>query len=447
MFCPECGNKNEDGAVFCGECGTKLVANHQTEETNQTSPVTKTPVYTQQPPTVRQQQVQQPMPKAKKKMSGGAIAMIVELFLAVALVVSLVLVINNQTSPKKVAEEYWKATMELKWSQAYNYCDFPDGEFMSKQMYINAMSTGEEKVEYNAYEIYDLSEQAEEMVSAISEYLPENVTNAAESNIQKTYYISYVPKGGSDKVTEVVTLSKTKEKKFLFWTQWKVTAADCITSNVNVEVPLGAKVTFNDVELSKDWVTEEDSIARYTIPSLFTGEYQVEVTMEGMAPYRMLYNTYEGGIFISHLEPTEEIKEQVGAQLVADAQAIVQAAVDGKKFETVEEYFAEYAIEDNSIEDDYEDLMELAGQEENSGLVSYEASDIIVSYESCDYTEEGMIISLSAKGNYKLSKWRDWFFSTPELRDYDGEMSMWVTYVNVDGEWKLTDLPLDYSDF
>lgn len=47
MFCPECGSKNEDGAVFCEECGARLDANQSgAGESNQEA----TQVITQIPP-------------------------------------------------------------------------------------------------------------------------------------------------------------------------------------------------------------------------------------------------------------------------------------------------------------------------------------------------------------------------------------------------------------
>lgn len=451
MFCPECGKKNEEDALFCGDCGTRLIDNSQQVQSS-VAPYIQPDQIQKIFPIAKEREYQQPEPKIKKRVSVAAIILVLQLFFTIGLVVGLIFVINNQNSPKNIAEAYWKATMEQKWAQAYEYCDFPSGEFMSKQMYINAMTTEEEPIEYNAYEIHDLSAQAEEMAStlrgSLGDDFSEDLSTATESSIQKTYYISYVPRGSSDKITDVVTLSKTKEKKFLFWTQWKVTAADCIERDIQVEVPTGAKVTFNEIELSRGWATEEeDSITRYTIPSLFTGQYQVEVTMEDMAPYRMLFHTYEGGIYISHLEPTDEIKEQLAVQLVSDTQEILQAAVEGKDFDEVEDFFQEESIEENKIEEQYKELKDLLGNDENSGVVSYEASDIIVNYEGCDCTKGGMTIQLSAKGNYKESKWRDWVFSTPELKNYDGELSMWITYVNVDGQWKLIDLPMDGYDF
>lgn len=433
MFCQQCGTKNEDDALFCSECGTRLVANHQAVKTKQFSPVT-------------QETIQRTHGTKKKPVL--LIVLAVQMVITAALVAGLVLVIHNQNSPKKIAENYWKAAMEQQWGKAYEYCDFPDGEFMTRQMYINAMSTGEQPVEYNAYEILESEESAAQSAFTWSTDSSAKQDNESEGSVlQKVFYISYVPKGSSGRQIQEITLTRTNKKRFLFWTQWKVTNADCVVRNVDVEVPEGAKVTFNQVELSKEWASEKDGLTCYTIPELFRGEYQVEISMEGMKTYRILFQTYEESIHISRMEPTDEIKEALAEQLVTDAQEIVQNAIDGKSFSSVEAYFDESAIEENDIKDAYEQLQKLAGKGDNSGLVSYEVSDLVVNYEKCDYSEQGMIIRLSATGNYKESKWRERFFHDPELKSEDGEVTIRVTYVNVDGKWRLTALPLDAYDF
>lgn len=92
MFCPNCGNKTSDNAVFCGRCGFDLrtpdfpAAGHQSEPKPEPQPIPQPtpqpepqPVYIQQTP-----QYAPPMPQPQKKKGSMGIVIV---FVVLAVIV------------------------------------------------------------------------------------------------------------------------------------------------------------------------------------------------------------------------------------------------------------------------------------------------------------------------------------------------------------------------
>ena len=66
----------------------------------------------------------------------------------IAAIIIFVCVGKNVTDYKKTAKQYVKAVAECEWNDAYSLINLPDGEFLTKEAFINvhADATGE-KVE------------------------------------------------------------------------------------------------------------------------------------------------------------------------------------------------------------------------------------------------------------------------------------------------------------
>lgn len=495
MFCPNCGNKVEEGALFCGECGTKLteqiseevmteyISPAQPEETyaqsamqNQTQPYAQQvqnpqygngamPGYGPQQPYGMQQPPQgmRPQPPKRTPMSAAAVVLLVELLAGVVLCIGLVLLINAQSDPKKVAEEYWKAMKAGNWSSAYDYCDFPEGTFMTKQMFINAMLTSEKETDYQSYTIRsgeDISGQLEDYLGEYSEYLSEyssyldNNKKGSEKKkdaaaIQQSFLIEYVPKGGSQKQYDYVTVSKMKEKRFLFWTKWKVSQSDCVVSDMRFSVPLNAELTINGEKIDSKLAETESDMQTYTIPYMFRGEYQVEVTREDMISYRCSYLVANGydSFYLNSMVLSEEIQETLVKQLVSDTQALLQAAIDKKSFSEVESYFSKAAVKNGDVKNTYEKLTKIGGEEEKDGVINYSLTDFDAKVAGFEIREDGISARVEAEANYHMIYWYDYWYREPEQKESDGTEYLDVRYVKEGDEWKLENLPLDYYDF
>ena len=200
MFCPKCGTKNEDDARFCASCGAPLEDNtvqapaaeqmtapqapESTQEAAQQPQMTaQQPQMTGQQPqmTAQQPQVQapaapkQPMSAKQRKsiITGAAVAALVIIFIIAGSVLS---------SPKRIAQKYFKASMEGQWEKAFKYMDLPKGDFITKELLAKTLEDRDAK-DITNYEVVEDEDY--------------------DSKIAKKFYVTYYTKGNSRSVTSV----------------------------------------------------------------------------------------------------------------------------------------------------------------------------------------------------------------------------------------------------
>lgn len=251
MFCPNCGTKNEDDALFCGNCGTRLVIDvpqetpvqesvekepevtpvqenvpAEPEETpvqesvpaepevtpvQQSVPVQPQQAFGQQPvqPTqfTGQNSGQQPANNKPARFPKGIIAIVAAGVAVIAAIIIFVCVGKNVTDYKKTAKQYVKAVAECEWNDAYSLINLPDGEFLTKEAFINvhADATGE-KVEKMA---------ADDIVSTYSK-MPGN----------KAVKVGYITDSGMQ--YNDVYLTVANKHYMLFFKKYKVSAENLV---------------------------------------------------------------------------------------------------------------------------------------------------------------------------------------------------------------------------
>lgn len=448
MFCPECGTRNEDDARFCAACGTSLVEfqtqqepmfQPQYQQASQGQPYQQAPQgqpYQQTPQgqpyqQAPQQQYQPPRPP-KKPVPKALIAVVFECLLAIGLIVGIVLTLNNKFSPESVALKYWKAVMAHEWGQAYDCCEFPDNDLLTKQMYVNvsAADNSGAPLQYKSVRV----EKENNWTAGDSDT---NDRNAG------SYVIRYMVKGSASEETDYLTLVKTGKKKFLFWDEWKVTSSDSWSQDVYFEIPVGATLKLNGVEVTDADVTE-DAYGQYlTIPYLFTGSYQMEVEGPGMEPYRAnTYVDYYGceDSYVS-LRPSTETVKSVMAQAEADFKTIMDSALAGADFSTIENLFSEDMIANEGALDEYEDLLEITGDGVDEGVVTLMLGPLTVYLDGDSYENTIYLIGEARMSETYLQYW------TEELGEYDSDVEFYFTYVKEGDTWKLDNMPVSYYNF
>lgn len=472
MFCPECGTKNEDYARFCAKCGTLLNVPEDHAEPmeavdyngmNPEQPQVQQPVYEQQPqmqqPVYEQPQMQQPMyqqpmygqpmyqqpPKPRqprKPLSKLAKIVIAESVLAVALIGGTVTLAKSKTDPKNVAESYWKAMMNQDWSLAYEYCDFPESEMLTKQMFVDAKAGDTKKIQYNSYTI---KEKVQE-----TNFNNRKDEKEKEAELQKIFEVEYVPKGSSDRRKEYITLTKLKEKKYLFLPQWRVTTSDALAEDITFNIPENASLFFNGVEMKakKGFGSgdNEEGMKRIEVPYLFRGTYQMEVKSEGMEPYRAYYNAPEDGYMeIYRMMPAADLRTQLAEQAGADMQKILESAYAGKSFEDIRGLFTEEALRNNSAENSYQSLVKMQGNRETEGVIKLTIKNVTAQFLDARGSNDSTIY-MSCKCSYG-KKYLDTWWNTTEVNERENDCGFDITYVKEGGVWKLNYMPIDSGYF
>lgn len=430
MFCPECGTKNEDDARFCSECGTSLQEYWESEK-NQHD---EQPFDFNQKEMLKEEfksqhdmrQYQEPpvlQQAGKKSMSKKNILLIAEVIFAIVLAIGIFSIMNRKFMPETIAMDYWKSVMAQEWSEAYDYCDFPDNDFLTKQIYVNVNASQPEPIPYKSAKI-------------------KSTEGILQNSDTRSLVVEYIPKGSSEIEYSDITLTKTGKKQFLLWDEWKVTPSNVWCKDAAFTIPAQASMTLNDVEVkgASEPAGEFKRMQTITIPYLFLGSYQMEITEEGMEPFRKIITICDYGCEDNYIKliPTEDTKEALVEQLGADLKKIIESALAEKNFSTVQDCFSKSALIEEDIQYDYEQLFEL---KRDKGIVSLDMNNIRASVED---DTEGSVIHLNVKmDSYEVysSYWRD------ELETYNETLELHVYYIREDDTWKLLNMPVSYYTF
>ena len=491
MFCPNCGAQNDDADLFCAACGTPLREVEAPEEPEfqeyetpgqpsdgeqpwQSQPSGGEPSWQGQPSDGGQPWQGQPADGGTSWQQGyggnayqgqpaGAASkqtaqrkllpklmfvVIAEAVAAIALIIGLVMVMGKRFSPETVALNYWEASMNHEWGKAYDYCSFPDSDLLSRQMYVNANANNDEIIDYESVKVIDTVQQAQDELSDLNSLLGDYVSDETDETLNnddmKYYVIEYRVKGSSEKSYSYLTVAKTSGKQFLFWDDWKVTSSDSWAQDVQITIPESAEMTLNGTEVDSSGAEVDDGMKTITIPYLFTGEYQMSVTEEGMMDYNRLLEVSSYGIDESYITliPSQETVDQVAAQAGDDIKLIMESALQGKDFSEIESCFTEQALDEGYVKDDYESLVEgLAGDGETSGVISLQLNNINAELSSQpDAGSIDLYITMDKKETYRRY-WSD----DPGESNY--EMTKYLTYEKDGDEWKLSYLPVSSYDF
>lgn len=96
----------------------------------------------------------------------------------------------------------------------------------------------------------------------------------------------------------------------------------------------------NGEKVDDSAATEQDGWKSITIPYMFTGDYQMQVTEEGMKPYceNTVITSYGSEEERIDLMPTDETLQALGEQ-AEDIKFLVESALQGKPFKEVQDVF------------------------------------------------------------------------------------------------------------
>ncbi len=447
MFCSQCGAKNTDDSLFCSECGAPL----HDDPAPQQRPV-------EQQFTGNQFQAVPIQRKPRKPISKAVIVIAIEAVAAAGLIAAGAKIMGDRCSANTAALEYWKATAECDWGTAYEYCEFPDSEMLTKQMFVNAHAGDTEKINYKTAEVVDVksvvsgyADQYSDELNSLgalfgvdSDAILDQASEAIDTYAGNTSVVVYQEVGSSEQKYEYVTVSKTGKKQFLFWDEWKVTSSDLFAEQVSINVPSGAAVTVNGTTVSgafEQAVTEDANRKVITFPYLFTGEYQVSVTDAGMKEYRNLMQVTSYGAEDSYVQlvPDEETLETVCQQAGDDIEEILNAAFDGKSFSAVKDLFSSDALSSGDAKSDYEYILErIEGNGSTSGVVLFSLDDMSVSAEPAS---NASVIDAVVKADRSVTYRR--YSSSGSDSD---RLTLYASYVKEGEEWKLVRFPISSSD-
>lgn len=399
MFCPECGSKNEDNAVFCNNCGMRL---QEAGVENLSAPE-----------------------KKREPLSSGDKILLAELGVAILSVIIFIVVYNMQYSGKNTVEKHIKAFFEQDWNTVYDtmYIEEPD-DFMSKESFLTAQKIN---------------------ASGEKEHADISINKVSGGFSSQAYYVTYRTKDYSDSMTV-----ELKRKGLV----WKVNdSADYTVKNYMVSVPSGADVSVDKIDISRKLKPSEkmEGYDTYTIPKVFGTEHYVELSGEELETTGQLLESYgsedpEENLQYSIVKTgyNEETIEKVMKQAETDIEEILNAACENKRFSEVGVFEEMYSENKEYVIDAYEGLRDDTFGNSNSKytLTSYKITNGEMNGSLPDYYEDS-VVEVDIKGNYEFSNAYIYWDGDVERDNGDGTCEHSLYYINQGGTWKLYDMDID----
>lgn len=392
MFCSECGSKNENGSVFCENCG------HKFEETVKKEKVTK------EKPT---------------KQSGKKSIIKYIIIAVIVLLVGAYLFIDNMFSPKKIAEGYFNAATSLDVDKLYGYLDIEESEFTSKEIFEQLVSS---------------EEDAE---TEIVNYSVEEVEKSTDG-MSATVTIKYVEKDSSDSDTATIKLVKTKDKKWLLFDNWKVSTGDYVAvKDYEFKLPTGSVLTIEGKKVDKKYIKEtEDEMDTYVIPALFATNYNIKIEFMGLElEDKVGINDYSDyTLAISEDNISKKGKENLKKAVKTSLENIYNNAKDKKTWDEVKSAFEYENGNVSEVQAAYESLLS------SFSNASYTLNSITftkIELNNVSLNNKGeLYLSVKASYDYSLSYQSGDDTKTNNSDDYD---YMYLTFDYSDNEFKLVD--------
>lgn len=499
-FCPNCGAKLEDGAIFCGECGTRIDSfqesvnivddtieveqsiNNETEtmpweqnvsdETEampweqNVSDETETivweepssqskewesqnnPIRPSQRKKARQQNQQDSSItikkpninvnayKAKAKKMSKRQKFVIAEVLCLALVIGVFCWIGSSKTSAQAVAKEYVAAYAKQ-----DWSKIYDMTDFPEGTYLKKEQfieciTNKETVAIDNFEISEGFAYSEYASNSLLGSFASDSTSSS-SGIQKFYDVQYTVKGqGSGYMS--LEMIKQSEKSMLFFDTWKVASNDMVISNYYVSVPVGASATIDGIVLSESDKLEEQGygVDQYSI-SIFEGPHTIQVSLPWFQIYENEFYAYEGDSFsVYDMELTEDGKLALQTKMQEVLEKFYQAAVAGKDFSEVSNLFMDDSLE--SAKSSYEYL-----QEELNSSDYYALNEVTFHDFNCEYylNESG----ISAEMNYDYDMeytytWTSWRNDSKksEVKTQDGYSYMNASFA-YDGEtYKLT---------
>ena len=383
MFCPECGKKNVENAQFCEHCGAKIA-----EEVKVNLPK-----------------------KPRKPVNKKKVIIICILSLVVLILLIGGIILSDNYKPSKVAEDYFVALMNDDTDELYKYIDVDENEFTTKKIF-------EEVADNDKSSLVNYQVTSEEI---------------SEDGLTAQVKISYTLEGRQTPLVKTIYLVKNKKNKMLIFDNWKISDGSSLTvEDYKITVFKGASLKLEGVNVDKKYKDDssDDDYDVYIIPTLFKGEYDIELTLENglTALSKMDVSGYSSSINTFELSSKDE--KSLESTVKEDIELLYNSAIALKSFEDIK---SEFEYKDGDLSDLEDAYSSFARGIESSDLKSFELTDIEVSRMSI--TEDGYLkINVDMDYKYSVKK----LFSDDIVSNSNDDL-VYLTFDYKDG-FKLIDM-------
>lgn len=333
MYCPECGQKNDDSNKVCCNCGAPLIDNSNDLGSISTFDFDKLKSDVGKATDA----VKKVIPSKEKILSNKKL--LIPIGAAAAVVLCLIVLLSiakSACSPEKVALDYFDAYASGQYEKMFSYLSVDtsgDGNnLITMDTFAAYMRDGNSMFE----NVQVLNRELQKGTFG-TEYYGEY-----ESDLQKAYYVSYVSStyGGNGYLN--INLVNTGKKKYLFFNEYKVVLDYLpIARNVTLRAPNGATVWVDNTQLTS--YVNEETYNTYKISQMLG--YTHDITLDG---YSVEKETREY-TFKDDAENSLRytIKENLRSALDSKVQATMKAFISGA---AIQKPFSELGLADSLSE-------------------------------------------------------------------------------------------------
>ncbi len=327
MFCGECGAKNKKGSLFCAECGARLEGSEVD--------------VTEKKEEVEGSKPKKPMSKKQKFIALGIVLVVVILGIGYKLV-------SDATSPKAIAKKYITALVDSDWDYLYQYIGIEgDHTFVSKDIFEDLMSENIDGTEISNFKIKDVT--------------------YSSGNLNAEVDFVYTTEDNSSEQEGTVYLTKQKDKKYLFFDDWKISnfnQSSMIVEDYEIKVLKDSTVTYAGVEVDKKYRDENQSNEQYDVyllPQVFMMETTLKVILPGglevedtVSP-SSYYTSYTVNFDEDSLSEAEKTK--ITNQVKEDLTLLYTKATANTAFADFQGELAKDGLDLTALQNDYQELV------------------------------------------------------------------------------------------
>lgn len=319
MYCIYCGGENEDGSIYCCECGKSI---------GDASVQNQQPVYFGNP----QQNPQTTTPQehtitiTSSDIAGffkKNLALILMVLIIVGLLIGGICVVSYLTAPERIVEKYFSALKAEDWDGAYDCLYVAESEFINREQFALAME--KEPLLADHIASYEINEDS-------GSYVIEYATDLSPKN------------------SMTVELVEMGEKKFLLFPSYKVSAANMITS-LNLTAPYYTEAYLDGISLNDSSSVDsyvEGSLCSYQISSVFRFPHEVFIRSDVTEDF---VTETSSDLYVNFYDLTmkPQTQEDIHLQAQSDFTQLFSAAANGDDlagdhilYENYHDYFYDY---------------------------------------------------------------------------------------------------------
>lgn len=489
MFCPNCGTKNIENALFCCNCGIKLedftqtptpavepentpeaeAADNTAEATATTEPsaeseipmepeVTSVPEVTVEPEENTESQIPNPnsapantasyqmpnqpqmQPNAYAAPNGYSAPVYapqraprkpINPFMIVSLVEIVAFCIMIAVFFKVGQNTFGYENVAKNYFKSIADCDWD-------QVY------GELELKESAFINKDAFLEMRKEDDKIS-YSKINAESTADKNTALVT-ITYYEKGSDYASGELqVKLTRQSKKSFLFFDNWKVSSDNYVVNDFTIYAPQGADVYLDNQVIPDKYITKKSSTPDsdcYQIPQMFAGTHTSFISLDGFTgPETPVYAQYDYdylSLEYDSLSVTSKQQEEILNTAYSILQKELAAGVAGNDFSTIEDLFADDYVADakDSYNSYFLDSFTASGS--RSAVKKLSLNNVTGSFSDFRISSGTIYAEVIISYDYTVDyRKKDWWTDKFEKATYDSDTSTRYYLQYQDGTWKL----------